>query len=803
MVVWARSYLLWFAERGSFVRWFAVILLSLLWLTTPPLWAEDEPDSDAPVADAGLDFFERKIRPVLVEHCYKCHSAAAKKSGKLKGEFRLDTKAGIRKGGETGPAVVPGNIKTSLLIEALRYEDLEMPPKGKLPDHVVADFVKWIQSGAADPRDGAISTPASTKGIDLANGRRHWAFQPPAVPLIPAVQDGAWPLGDIDRFILVRLEAAELRPAAEADRYTLLRRLSFDLSGLPPSPKEIEAFVKDKSPRAYESLVDRLLASPAFGDRWGRHWLDLAQYADTIGVDGSLPDKNAWRYRDYVIAAFNDDKPFDQFLREQIAGDLMTAENDRRRAEQLVATAFLAQGPIREQNMIKEQLRWDIVDNQVGKVAQTFLGLTMQCARCHDHKFDPVSQNDYYAMAGVFQNLRVINGFLGNSKTQSATVRVPLPESDSDREAYQRALKELEGKPDNFKKANAAEPPYIFGAKEVGATNARIRIRGNALRVGAEVPRGFLQVLLPDSPLRFPEKVSGRLEMARLMTDPNSVTGGLTARVAVNRVWHHVFGAGLVPSVDNFGIRGEKPSHPELLDFLALRFLRQGWSVKKLVRQLVTSRTYRMASRHDERAHQVDPGNRLLWRMNRRRLEAEAIRDTILLVSGRLDPGRGGPSLPPSGWNPGPISEFASLQGEAPPPPLVANRRSVYWPIYRVRQPWADGLALFDGANSTVVTGARPGTNVPTQSLYLMNSPFLIEQGKIAAVRLQKQHESSDEDRVRTLYLLALSRPASDAEIRRALDTLVRLTKQGVTSKDAWGMLCHAVFASNEFLMRM
>ena len=836
------------------MRRVVVVLFSLLWLSATAMRAEQPTDEKA------LEFFESRIRPVLVEHCYACHSAEAQKAGKLKGELQLDTRTGIRQGGETGPAVVPGDIESSQLVEAIRYEGLEMPPKGKLPDGVIADFIKWIQAGSPDPRDGTISTSETSTGIDLEAGRRHWAFQPPAMPLVPSVQDGAWPLHDIDRFILSRLEAGGLRPASEADRYTLLRRLCFDLTGLPPSPEKIEAFVEDESRQAYELLVDQLLVAPAFGDRWGRHWLDLAQYADTIGVEGHLPDKNGWRYRDYVIAAFNEDKPFDQFLREQVAGDLMTAENHRHRASQIVATAFLAQGPIQEQNMFKEQLRWDIIDNQVGKVGQVFLGLTMQCARCHDHKFDPVSQNDYFAMAGIFQNLQVINGFLGNSKVQSATVRVPLPESDADRAMFQqllaqhnvhkaeldrevarhgeeiaeldRRLSELrsletskdagdelaqlekqhasvtknlesaESALNDHCKANPPEHPYIFGAKEVSASNAQIRIRGNALQLGAEVPRGFLQVLLRETPLQIPEQVSGRLELAHLMTDPDSVAGKLTARVAVNRIWHHVFGTGLVPSVDNFGVRGEKPSHPELLDFLALRFMEQGWSVKKMVRQLVTSRTYRMASRHDERSHQADPNNQLLWRMNRRRLEAEAIRDTILSVSGQLDPGRGGPSLPPSSWNSGPINEFATLKGELFPPPHVANRRSVYWPVYRIRHPWADGLVLFDAALSSIVTGARPQTIAPTQSLYLMNSPFLIEQGKLAAARLAQKHESSGEDRVRTLYLLALSRPASDEEIRQTLETLVRLTTQGVADEDAWGILCHAVFASNEFLMR-
>jgi len=665
--------------------------------------------------------------------------------------------------------------------------------------------------------------PTDAKKIDLPAGRRHWAFQLPAVPPIPQVQDKAWPLGDIDRFILARLEAVALRPTVEADRYTLLRRLIFDLTGLPPSPEEIAAFVDDDSSQAYESLVDRLLASPAFGDRWGRHWLDVAQYADTLGVDRLVPEKSAWRYRDYVIAAFNKDIPFDQFLREQIAGDLMPADDDHRRAEQIVATAFLTQGPIQTVGMFKEQLRWDVVDNQVSKVGQVFLGLTMQCARCHDHKFDPISQHDYYAVAGIFQNLQVLNGFLGNSKTLSDTVRVPLPELDSDRAAYQRAMKAMEGKPSDYVKANAPERPYIFGAKEVSATNARITIRGSAYELGPEVPRGFIQVLLHKTPIPIPPHASGRLQLAQWMTDADTGIGGLTARVAVNRIWHHVFGRGLVDSVDNFGVRGEQPSHPKLLDYLAVRFLTPpnatggfGWSMKSLIRELVLSRTYRMSSIADLRTHSpsaipdtlrvpqlVDPDNRLLWRMRRRRLEAEAIRDTILLVSGQLDLARGGPSLPLAIWKSGPISEFALLENEPAPLSHIASRRSVYLPVYRHPPAWAEGLTLFDVASPSVITGARPVTTVPTQSLYLMNSPFLIEQGKMTAARLRTEYNDSDEDRIRSLYLLALSRPPSTEEVRHKIDALGRWTKQGMAVEDAWGMLCHAVFASNEFVMRL
>ena len=775
----------------------ATVFFCLWWLS-----AVSVRDAE-PAEDKEFDFFETKIRPVLVQHCYECHSAEAQKAGKLKGALLLDSRTGIRRGGETGPAVVPGEVEASLLVEAIRYKGLEMPPKGKLSDYVVSNFVEWIRKGAPDPRYDA-ATPGQPDGIDLVAGRRYWAFQALSDPVVPQVNDNAWPICDVDHFILARLEAAGLRPAAEADRYALLRRLSFDLTGLPPAPEQIQTFVDDQSQDAYESVVDQLLASPAFGDRWGRHWLDVTLYADTIGDDRLVPEKSAWRYRDYVIAAFNGDKPFDQFLREQIAGDLLPAKDDRRRAEQLVATAFLTQGPIQTVNMFKAQLRWDVVDIQIGKVGQAFLGLTMQCARCHDHKFDPISQRDYYAMAGIFQNLEVLTGFKGHSKTLSDTVRVPLPESDADRAAFQSVMKAVEGESEEFKKANGPERPYIFGAQEISATNARITIRGNALRLGEEVPRGFIQVLLGEKRPRIPEGSSGRLELSRMMTDRQTVMCALTARVAVNRIWHHVFGAGLVTTADNFGIRGTRPSHPELLDYLAQQFLRKDWSVKQLIRELVLSRTYRMTSLASSKTdtQSVDPENRLLWRMNRRRLEAEAIRDTILLVSGDLDPTRGGPSLPPAIWRSGPVSEFPILEGEPLPPPHIAKRRSVYLPVYRRTPGWADGLVLFGFAASSTITGARPATTVPTQSLYLMNSPFMIEHGKIAARRVLDRDELSDREKIAELYLRTLSRPPGVHEVQQALATLDRLSEQGMSAADAWGMFCHAIFASNEFLMR-
>ncbi len=810
--------------------------------------------------EAGDAFFESKVRPVLVAHCYECHSAQAKKQ---RGGLLLDSRDGLRKGGDTGPALVPGKPDQSRLIRAVRYadEDLRMPPKGKLPVTVVADLEAWVKMGAPDPRTGTAVKPPAVPGTAA---RDHWAFRPPRPHPPPAVKDASWPYDDVDRFVLARLEEKGLRPARDADRHTLLRRVTFDLTGLPPTPEEIEAFVNDPSPRAFEKVVDRLLGSPGFGDRWGRHWLDLAQFADTVSVDRLFPDKNAWRYRDYVIRAFNEDRPFDRFVREQLAGDLLPAPSPPAplprgergdvgaRAERVVATAFLTHGPTQTINQFKEQLRWDVVDNQVAKVGQVFLGLTLQCARCHDHKFDPVAQDEYYALAGIFQNLRVVEGFVGDSMVFSDWVRVPLPEDAAERAQRERAVAEharvragmerqleqeranltrlqqkqketkgpdaalekdlaaarqraggLEARLLDHVKGNAPEPPSMFAAKEVSPpSNARVTVRGNAYQLGAEVPRGFVRVATGARPPAIPPQASGRVQLADWLTDPKNP---LTGRVAVNRVWHHVFGAGLVRSVDNFGLRGDRPTHPELLDHLALRFVEAGWSVKGLVRELVLSRTYRMASDHDPAAFAVDPDNKLLWRMNRRRLEAEAMRDAALQASGQLDRGRGGPALPPAGWLGGAVNNYVLIKGEPPPPAAVANRRTVYLPVYRRPAPWADGLMLFNAPPPSVLTGARPETTVPTQALYLMNAPFLVEQGKRAAARLLARKDLSDDGRVRRFYLEALSRPAREQEVRRALGfigTMAEAPPGADVRAEAWALFCHAVFASNEFRMR-
>ena len=811
----------------------------------------------------GHDFFEAKVRPLLIERCYECHSHEQK----IKAGLALDSRPGWEKGGDSGPAIVPGQPAESLLLQAVGYadKDLQMPPKEKLPEAEIAILREWIAMGAPDPRAAPPREKAAAPaGMSVEDGRQFWAFVPPQPQRVPKVKNARWPRGDIDRFVLAKLEEKKFAPSPDADPHTFLRRLTFDLTGLPPTPAEIDAFVaaaRRDPDAAIAAAVDRLLASPAFGERWARHWFDLALYADHVSSTGLLPDYDAWRYRDYVIAAFNGDKPWDQFVREQIAGDLLPARDDRERRERIVATAFLTHGPIQAINQYKDQLRWDIVDMQVAKIGQVFMGQTLHCARCHDHKFDPVPQRDYYALAGILQNITVLNGFAGSSKVFSDVIRRVLPQLPEDDDmilkateafdrkttaleaaaaekksavaALEKQMDELKGadpKPGDFTtrmdalkakltaaraasnragaavtshvKGNAPKPPQIVAANEPASpTDARITIRGQASQLGEEVPRGFLQVASVKPPPPIPDGASGRLQLAEWLTDPSHP---LVARVFVNRVWHHLFGAGIVKSVDYFGVRGERPTHPELLDWLALRFVREGWSVKRLVREIAVSRTYRLGSQpvpSTANAADQDPTNAFLWRANARRLEGEAFRDALLAISGRLDPARGGPAVLDYQFNSGAVANFSVVKGDGAPPPEIANRRSIYLPVVRRGAKWSEGLRLLDAPSSTDVTGARPVSTVPTQSLYLLNSPLVIEQARLAARRLLEGAVESDAQRVRDFYRLALGRPAREAEVTAALD-FVNATS--VTSRpEAWAQFCHAILVCNEFLFRL
>ena len=778
----------------------AALLAFLSVLSVPTAPAADS--LRAPTPD-DLAFFEKRIRPVLIEKCYSCHSAAAEK---LKGGLLLDTRAGTRQGGDTGHAVVPGDLKQSLLLKAIRYtdKDLQMPPPkngGQLPAEVVADFEKWILMGAPDPRDG--QPPPPRRGIDLAKGREHWAFQAPKKSPPPAIKDTAWPRTDLDRFILAELESHHLRPVADADPRTLIRRLYFDLLGLPPTPEEVEAFVADSSPNSsletrhskFSALVDRLLASPQFGERWGRHWLDVARYAESSGKEVNLIYPHAWRYRDYVIRAFSDDKPYDRFLREQLAGDLLPAANDLQRAEQTVATGFLALGPKSHNTRELRQFQLDLADEQIDAVSQAMLGLTVACARCHDHKFDPIPTRDYYALAGIFLSTETRFGTPPLIQNAQPTALLPLPATagipDADpmrpfqRSFLQRQLEQNRKERDDLlaearrsgdRAALVANPRLIRAESIISVTekqlaryddtgkplrfamgvkdrdeprDARILTRGELTRPGDPVPRGFLQILNSPTAPSAPAIAhgSGRRELADAIASP---ANPLTARVMVNRIWLHLFGRGLVPTPDNFGTTGQPPTHPALLDHLAQQFIAHGWSVKKLIREIVLSRTYQLGAAYDPINYAADPDNTWHWRMSPRRLDAEAIRDSLLAVSGRLE------LTPPRG------SQVAASEG----PVQTLQRfnlldpdravRSIYLPILRDLVP--DSLAVFDFAEPSLVVGDREDTTVPAQALFLMNSPFATRTAEAFADRLLARSPSGPE-RIRLAYQLAFGRP--------------------------------------------
>ena len=822
-------------------------------------------------------FFEKKIRPVLVEHCYKCHASTAEK---VRGELLLDSRAGIRQGGAGGAIIVPGRPDKSRLIQALRHTDPDtaMPPKGKLSEAIIADFEAWVRMGAPDPRDDTGASAAPKYTIDPVKARTHWAFRPPRRPSVPAVPSPSTgtSVQPIDAFVIVARQEKGLQAVGPADPRTLLRRVYFDLIGLPPTPEEVEAFLNDTSPQAWEKVVDRLLASPHFGERWGRHWLDLARYAESSGKTVNVNYPHAWRYRDYVIAAFNNDKPYDQFIREQIAGDLLPTDDPKLKAERLIATGFLAIGPkaLNEFNTLQFEL--DVADEQIDVVTQVFLGLTIACARCHDHKFDPFTQRDYYALAGIFRSTQTCYGTIRQIQAQRPSPLLELPKdcglppgtpeklSPAERERLQKQIEELNkqasGSNDFLRRlilnAQVAQirsrldsfdaegepkllamgvrdkpPPRGLGAGPFGPRagpfggggmmgppranrftgqtvigDSPIFTRGEPDQPSAEVvPRG-VPALLASRPLRIPASTSGRRQLAEWIASPDHP---LTARVWVNRVWQHLFGRGLVPTPDNFGLAGQPPTHPQLLDYLAVTFVQEDrWSTKKLIKRIVLTETYRLDSRWERQNYERDPDNAYLWRMTPRRLEAECLRDAMLAVSGQLErtPPVGSP-VARAGEGPTNLPRFGvgnlSLAANDP----RNNHRSIYLPILRDLLP--EALALFDAPDPSLIAHERPATTVPSQALFLLNNPFVLRCADTLAGQLLRSG-GSDSERVRTAYLRCFSRPPTAAEIQRAeqflADYKAQLTRERVPSyrkeRQAWTALAQALLASAEFQYR-
>ncbi len=925
----------------------------------------------AGAAPSDAEFFESKIRPLLTAHCMECHGEE-----KQKGGLRLDSRAGWTKGGESGPALVPGNVQASLLLKAVHYLDpnLQMPPKRRLSDAQVGDLEQWVRRGAPDPRAEATTTRPKQTGLTLEQGRKFWSYLPVKAQSVPAVKDATWPRGEVDRFLLTRMETRSVRPSGDADRATLARRVFYDLTGLPPTPEQLAAFVDDPAPDAYPRLVDSLLASPQFGERWGRHWLDVARYAESLTLRGFIL-KDAWRYRDYVIDAFNDDRPYDQFVREQIAGDLLPHTPRAQRERQMVATTFLALGNTNLEEQDKQQLVMDVVDEQLDTLGKTFLAQTIGCARCHDHKFDPIPTADYYALAGILKNTRTLehsnvskwievplpvdpseekvlkdhdaavavlqarikaardrekvaakptprtggaldpatlpgvvvddtqakrvgdwtasrfsgrfigegylhDGAAGKGKrtltflpelphagryevrlayvpgrNRAAAVPVTVFSADGEKlltinqqedppldgrfiilgvfrfelngqgfvivsndseghvvaDAVQflpvdvkdtpakpavgaspappaRAgadptaeIKALEAELKQLQSRGPQRPTCLSVREEEKIADARVHVRGSVHNLGALVPRGFLQVASAGPAASLPAGQSGRLELAQWMTRNDNP---LTARVMVNRTWHWIFGAGLVRTTDNFGTTGERPSHPELLDHLAARFMQQGWSVKKLVRELVMSRAYQLSSAAAPALLRADPENRLFARASRRRLDAESLRDTLLLLGGNLAGQRGGPTLRPDT-----AADYAYRHDD--------TRRSVYAPVLRNALP--DLFEVFDFADPSVATGARNTSTASTQALFMLNHPFVRQQAAAAAGRTLGLPAADSAQRVRRAWLAALAREPSKAEAALAARRLAEAGADPAQLREAWTQIWHALVASVDF----
>ncbi len=912
--------------------------------------------------ETGIEFFEKKIRPVLVEHCFECHSAKTADDG---GGVRLDGKLT-----DVKRLIAPGDAAGSRLITALRYRnsDLQMPPSGRLPLEVISDFEEWVKNGAIDTRpniDAPASTGESTKA-SIEAGRQFWAFQP-VCKTPPPQFNNDWVQSPIDAFVLRKLAAAGLRPAPRADRLTLIRRASFVLVGLPPLPKEVEAFVSDDRPDAFARLVDRLLASPAYGERWGRHWLDVMRYGDCNGGDESRPFPNAFHFRNYVIDNFNRDVPYDRMITEHLAGDLLEFDSDSE-YEPVVGTGFLAIGTkILTQLDAKKRIA-DLVDEQIDAFGRAMLGMTIACARCHEHKFDPIPTEDYYALAGILRSTTTLVSYgkwverpahtrqsweaarrlehtLPPLRAKLQKVKAQLEESlasasaiDLEAESFARGNVIVDN--DNYGKGigiigdpgaqksfaeydisvpeagryvlqlryaaktarpgrlllngevvrdpaitettgdwlpagqrwhfegvhklksegntlrieseplmshidrlrllhiensspvatlidkqtqltaeiseieHKTKPPLqVMAVQEGDVGDAHVLIRGNAHKPGEQVPRGFLQVAAMKAHSTLPENQSGRLQLAEWMTHRNHP---LTSRVMVNRLWRWHFGRGIVATPDNFGAKGARPTHPELLDWLARRFVESGWSIKAIHKEIVLSQTWQMGQqirdegrsdsrdltsdetpgklRHDPM--QIDPANTLYWQASRRRLEAEAIRDALLSVSGRLDMQSGGAPLKLKT-----INLSAEVLDQQQQYYDTSNRRTVYLPVLRTNV--YDFLTLLDFANPDLPTGNRVTTTVPTQAMLMMNSPLVKNAAsRVATIILGDSLLQSDEQRLRATYLRVYSRFPTTNELVIASQFLTDY-QAALDSPDpqlAWTALCHTLLAGNEFV---
>ncbi len=779
---------------GTLVVWQAAGLARLLTASEP--------------AVEQVQFFERHIRPVLMTTCLECHGRDQVERG-----LHVGSLSQLLEGGASGPAVVPGDPDASLLIQAIRgeHERYQMPPGAPLEERVVAQFEQWVADGAVWPEALQASEDELSRRMHWAD---YWAFRPVSRPAVPEVEGAPT---EVDAFLMQALNQQQLTPQGRADRRTLIRRATFGLTGLPPTPEEVASFLQDDRPDAFVRLVDRLLDSPEYGRRWGRHWLDVARYGDTSGDGTDQPIPEARLYRDYVIDSFNQDLPYDQFLREQIAGDILAGqEPEQRYAERVIATGYIALS--RRFGNSHGSDHHLTIENTLDTIGEGLLAMTVSCARCHDHKFDPIPTADYYGLYGYFQSTQYPHAGTEHHRFREHFVpllpdaerlkaRIAQLEAAAGDAAGERVEGEAEAalRADRLAQARAlleqvrqheGPQPVAWAVQDHAsqAGDARIHQGGNPRRLGDRVPRAFLSVLDETIP-EIPAEQSGRLYLAQWIASPENP---LTPRVMVNRIWYHHFGRGIVESLNMFGVQGSSPSHPELLDWLAAEFVDSGWSLKHMHRLLMATAAYQRSSSSDSSNASRDPENRYLWRFNEQRLEAEAIRDAVLFVSGQLD-------LRPVGEHPFPEESFKRFSQHAPfNETYDHNHRSVYLMSPRLnRHPF---MELFDGPDPNYPTGQRDASTVPLQALYWMNSDFIRENAVAFATRLLENGVEDEALRVRQAFEIALGRPPGDEELAQVLAYLEQLAPQqeqdenAARRRTAWASLARVLFASNEFI---
>ncbi|MCU1327469.1 MAG: hypothetical protein JWN34_2839 [Bryobacterales bacterium] len=793
----------------------------------PPLEPQEITNLEQWVRDGAVwpetprEFFLSSVRPLIENNCLGCHSENPRAG------LRLDTREGITKGGRSGPPVIPGDPQHSLLMQAVRQEHatIKMPPAGRLPDAAIAKLTRWIQDGAQ-----WFDAPSSNSTYVLRPDQKaFWSFQPVKKTDPPAAADPNWNRNPVDRFIYAKLRENSLTPGKRADKLTLIRRATFDLTGLPPTRDEMNAFVADPSPNAYEKLVDRLLASPRYGERWGRHWLDLVRYADTAGDAADFPIPEMYKYRNYVIDAFNKDKPYNQFLKEQIAGDLLPAANDDQRWEQIVATGYLT--VTRRVGVSPTADRHVTIEDTIDNFGKSLLGLSVGCARCHDHKFDPIPTADYYALYGIFDSSNYpASGEEHNPYRNGMVYRVGAEKAAEILKPFEDALapwKKLERAKFNeyqeFQDKKILTPgrsreivwkelsevraqlrpvaesfPPLEAAWAIGEGtphDVKIQRGGEPKNLGEEVRRGF-PLILGGQKVPETETGSGRRQLAEWLADAKNP---LTTRVIVNRIWHYHFGRGIVATTSDFGVRGSAPTHPELLDFLAARFQEDGWSFRKMHKFLMMSEAYQLSSLDVAANSATDPSNNFFWRQNRTRLDAEEISDSIRLLSGTLDFSRGE-------RHPFPNERTYFFRQHEPFTAEYPNpRRSVYAMQQRiVKNPYLD---LFDGSDGNLPMPERKSTTTSLQALYLMNSEFISEQSEAITKRLLAA-AATDPARLQWAYSTIFGRPPAQTEIAEGTKFLSKLAGEYKTtgcagaacSQQAWTSFIHSMLASNAFL---